>query len=243
MNIKDTKEVIQEAQKPLNNHIETLTFLGHQSLSILFFMGLGLLYKHFIGPQIDKIRNSLSRTLDQEKQLLVLMSRIMQFYDADRVLIDAIHNGSSLSNGTHLYKVSTYLEVSNTNFRPIKDSWQSVPVSTLIPYFDILLAKESHSFYAETIINSKFITNTNQPTPFRLSKQKHIQKEEVEIPQVLQEYYALNNIDSIIHILLLKNKEITGIICIHNPRINQKQLSMFVQDINSIYNVKNSFFK
>jgi hypothetical protein len=238
-NIKEIRE-IKEMQKPLNNNIDNLIAVGHQSLSILLVMGVGIIYKYVIAPQIDKFKNSLSRTMEQEKQILVLMSQIKEFYGADRVLLDAVHNGTSIVTGTHMYKISTYLEVTNNSFKSIKEHWQSIPVNNLIPYFELLLKKQSKSFYADNISHCKLTNTKTRITPFSLNRDKVISKEEIEIPSILQDYYSLTDVNSIIHILILKGTEVTGILCIHNPIRNTSQVSKYVEDIEAIYNKKNN---
>jgi hypothetical protein len=139
-----------------------------------------------------------------------------------------------------MYKISTYLEVTNNSFKSIKEHWQSIPVNNLIPYFELLLKKQSKSFYADNISHCKLTNTTHKITPFSLNKNKHITKEEIEIPLILQDYYSLTEVNSIIHILILKGTEVTGILCVHNPTRNQSQVSKYLEDIEAIYNKKNT---
>lgn len=224
--MKDVKAIEEVKNIPISNNIDNLVLIGQQSLSILFVMGVGLAYKYIIEPQVNRVKNSLSRTIEQEKQLLVLMAQVKEFYGSDRVLLDAIHNGTSIVTGTHLYRISTYLEVTNNSFKSIKEYWQSVPVSSIIPYFEILVNRQNKSFYASNISNCTLI---------------NADKEEIKIPIILQEYYSLTDVESIIHILILKNREVTGILCIHNPTRNTNQISTHCEDIEAIYNKKNNF--
>ena len=56
---------------------------------------------------------------------------------------------------------------------------------------------------------------------------------------ILQDYYSLTEVNSIIHILLLKGTEVTGIIWVHNPTRNQSQVSTHIEDIEAIeYKIK-----
>ena len=74
--MKDVKAIEEVKNIPISNNIDNLVLIGQQSLSILFVMGVGLAYKYIIEPQVNKVKNSLSRTLEQEKQLLVLMAQV-----------------------------------------------------------------------------------------------------------------------------------------------------------------------
>ena len=149
MDIKKTQQVIEV--KPEDNtitiDIPDLPLIPNWgSFTLVGTFVLGAFWKYMLSPRIKKWNSSLSRSLEVDKLLDIVLGEILNEADADRVLLVEPHNGTVFVSGRHDYKLTCTVEAVKAGVQPSKAYIRSIPVREVREPLTKVIEKGSYAY-------------------------------------------------------------------------------------------------